>query len=550
MELALENKYGSCGSAKNRLKRLALVSAKARQLAKAEGDNPLIDAMANRPISQRVRTSVSRLTAREREIYDSVQAAVAALTRGADTAFVRRLVIEGVERVVNGISATQFVSELEPMVRALTAEVGSAGSIHTRNLPNQIGASMRFDYLDPRAVQWANQRAGQLITSLVDEQREMLRDIISEGVSEQLTVDEIGRNVRDVIGLPESWSNAVPKARASEFAKLISSGRSISEANERADQVAERYRERLIRARAKTIARTEIMTAQNQGRWLSWAQGTEQGFIPKNARKEWIAAPGIGPKPHLCDICKDLNGIQVEWDKEFPGTDVIMPPIHPNCRCTAVIVPFDMKLLEQAVAIPQENYDQAQAYLDELGEDERVITQEVKDLAEQLGGEPIGLEHRLKTRNSLTQKAWADMQRDKLTDGSMTFEQAMRDIKDSVRYTISLPSADYADSVRSHLFDLRAQGVQFNSKIRWTRPDVYQGVNLQVKHPGSDRWYELQFHTSDSLSTKNKNHPYYEKQRKMSPDDPEYDELTAKMVEIVGASPLPPKITQLIGLIL
>lgn len=520
------------------------------ELAKAEGDNPLIDAMANRPLNRRVRTSVSRLTAREREIYDSVQAAVAALTRGADRAFVRRLVVEGVERVVNGISATQFVSELEPMVRALTNEVGSAGSIHTRSLPNQIGASMRFDYLDPRAVQWANQRAGELITSIVDEQREMLRDIISEGVSEQLTVDEIGRNVRDVIGLPESWAGAVPKARAAEFAKLISSGRSIAEANNRADQVAERYKERLIRARAKTIARTEIMTAQNQGRWLSWAQGTEQGFIPKNARKEWIAAPGIGPKPHLCEICKDLNGIQTEWDKEFPGTNVNMPPIHPNCRCTAVIVPFDMKALEQAVAIPQENYDAAQAYLDELGDDESVITQEVKDLAEQLGGEPVGLEHRYKSRNSLTRKAWGDMQRDNLTGGSTTFEQAMRDVKDSVRYTISLPSADYADGVRSYLFDLRAQGVQFNSKIRWSRPDVYQGVNLQVKHPGNGRWYELQFHTPDSLLTKAKNHPYYEKQRRIDVSDPEYQDLTDKMMDIVGRSPVPPKITQLIGLIL
>ena len=516
-------------------------------VAKAEGDNPLVDAMGNRPLSERVRTSVSRLTARERQIYNSVQEAVAALTRSADKAFVKRLIVEGVERVLNDISQGQFISELEPMIRALTNEVTSAGSIHTSSLPNQVGAQMRFDYLDPRAVQWANQRGGELITSLVDEQREMLRDIISEGVSEQLTVDQIGRNVREVIGLPESWSGAVPRARAAEFAKLISSGRSISEANNRADQVAERYRERLIRARAKTIARTEIMTAQNQGRWLSWAQGTEQGFIPKSARKEWIAAPGIGPKPFLCEICKDLNGIQVGWDKEFPGTAVIMPPIHPNCRCTAVIVPFDIKELERRIAIPQENYDAAQAYLDELGDDESVITQEVKDLAEQLGGEPVGLEHRLKTRNSLTEKAWGDMQ-DSTTP--ITFEQAMRNVKDSVRYTISLPSADYADGVRKHLFDLKAQGVEFKSKVFWTRPNAYQGVNLQVKHPSNGRLYELQFHTPDSLLTKEKNHPYYEKQRRTDLNDPEYEELTAKMIDIVAKSPLPPKINQIIGLIL
>jgi len=519
-------------------------------LRKADEINPLTIAVSKRPLSEKVRTSVSRLTVAERAIYDSVQEAIDALRRGADIGFVRRLISEGVDKVLNGFSVTQFISELEPMVRSIEREVLRSGGLHASQLPDPIGVKLRFDYLDPRAVAWANERSAELITAIVDEQRSMLRDIISEGVSEQLTVDEIGRNVRDVIGLPESWANAVPNARAAEFAKLISSGKSIRDANARADQVADRYRERLIRARAKTIARTEIMTAQNQGRFLSWTQGVEQGFIPKDARKEWIAAPGFGPKPFLCEICKGLSGIQVEWDKNFPGTDVLMPPLHPNCRCTSVIVPFEIKALEQAIAIPDSDYQLAQNYIEDLEEDELSITQDVKDLAQGMGGEPVGLENRFKSRNSLARKATKDVAEDRANGGNLSFRQALENNKDTLRYTISLPSSQYADGVKQQLLRLQASGVEFKSKIRWSRPDTYQGVNLQIRDPKTRRWHELQFHTPESLVTAKKNHPIFEKQRRMSPIDEDYDELTQKMTDIVGASPVPPNITKIIGLIL
>ena len=513
------------------------------KLAKAEGDNPLVDAVAKRPIAERVRTSATVLSVREREIYESVRQAVAALTQNADTAFVRRMVAEGVDQVLNGISLGSFISELQPMVTALSGEVAARGAAHVKDLPLQMGAKMRFDYLDPRAVQWAQQRAGELITTVVDDQRATIRNVIAQGVQDQITVNEMAKNVRDVVGLPESWAQAVPKARMREYVKLIKDGVPPNTALSKADAVAEKYKQRLVNARAKTIARTEIMTAANQGRWLSWAQTVEQGFIPKNAKKEWIAAPGFGPKPHLCEVCADLNGTQVSWDKPFPDTEVMMPPQHPNCRCTAVIVPFDMDDLEFAVSIPDSTYDLAQRFVDEAAGFEGAITERVRQNAEAMGGKLEGLENRLKARNSYARKMHVDA-----IDGGISLEQAGINIKDGIRYTTVMPPETYSQGVRKYLLDLQAQGIEFRSKIRWTKPDTYHGVNVFVKDKATGRWYEMQFHTESSLKTKNKVHVIYEKERRLPIGDPQKPILNKKMQEMADGQVFPKNIDLLLNL--
>lgn len=531
--------------AKKKTPQKSRVTTPTSKIAKAE-DNPLEEAMQGRPPAERVRSSVSRLTDRERMIYQSVQEAIRALGRSADAAFVRRLITDGVDRMLNGISLADFVQELRPMVDAITNEVTAAGGRHVSHMSAQIGGGMRFDYLDPRALQWANQRAGAFVSTLLEDQRNSLRQIISQGVADQLTVDQIAVNVRDVIGLHENWAEAVPKARAREFAKLVAQGMSSQVAAQRAEVFAGRYRDRLVRARAKTIARTEIMTAQNQGRWLSWAQMSEQGYIPKNAKKEWIAAPGFGPAPKLCEVCAQLDGKKAPWDQAFPGTDVMMPPLHPNCRCTAVIVPFDMEEVQQVISVTDEQYGIAGEYLDRVRQVEPEVTNELVATAKRMGGDMIGLDYRVKTRNSLARKMMSDVQE---SGGELSARQALAEINDALRYTIRLDNARYSDEVYRFLIDADTRGLLVKSKIRWSEGDSYRGVNAVLKHPKTGQMYELQFHTQGSLNLKDKNHPLYERHRRMRPDNPEKDSLNQQMIGNAESVELPDKIDRLSGLI-
>lgn len=108
----------------------------------------------------------------------------------------------------------------------------------------------------------------------------------------------------------------------------IANGKSVN-------QVAADLRKvlRLKEWRINTIARTEVMRAANYGRYSAWKRsGVVKG-------KEWVTAWD----DRTCDICMGLDGERRRLDAPF-SIGVMMPPAHPNCRCTAVPVFIDEKL--------------------------------------------------------------------------------------------------------------------------------------------------------------------------------------------------------------
>lgn len=82
--------------------------------------------------------------------------------------------------------------------------------------------------------------------------------------------------------------------------------------------------------RAQLIARTESMTAANEGQRQGWDQAVDAGLLPADARRVWIATD-VGP----CPICEALDGNEAMLGEEYDGEDGgYGPPAHPNCRCT------------------------------------------------------------------------------------------------------------------------------------------------------------------------------------------------------------------------
>lgn len=86
--------------------------------------------------------------------------------------------------------------------------------------------------------------------------------------------------------------------------------------------------------RAEMIARTETMTAANEGQRQVWAQAMDQGLLPNDIQREWIATSDA----NVCPICEELNGARTSIEGEYPDPGGDGPPQHPNCRCTEGIV--------------------------------------------------------------------------------------------------------------------------------------------------------------------------------------------------------------------
>jgi SPP1 gp7 family putative phage head morphogenesis protein len=98
---------------------------------------------------------------------------------------------------------------------------------------------------------------------------------------------------------------------------------------------ASRYSDSLKSKRATMIARTEIQIAQNEGRQEGWNQAAEQGYVDVESQKMWI----IAQDERTCDICSELDGEIVPWNETFSSGHETPGRVHPNCRCTMVIIP-------------------------------------------------------------------------------------------------------------------------------------------------------------------------------------------------------------------
>lgn len=184
---------------------------------------------------------------------------------------VRKLLLAVVERT--GTRAGRLIP------RARRAEALRAAAPEIR--------SWKFDVTNPRAQEWAEKHAAELVDEVNKTTRKKIHDLIERSFSEQIDPRDIADEIENLIGDEE---------------------------------------------RAETIARTETMRAANQGQLEAWEQAVEAGLLTGNERKEWI----VTPDDRLCPICEPMDGETADLDGDFnvDGERIDAPPAHPRCRCT------------------------------------------------------------------------------------------------------------------------------------------------------------------------------------------------------------------------
>lgn len=278
---------------------------------------------------------------------DAMAAPYRAAMQGLD-----RVVQEAARQIAAGQDALQTFQALlsESVVAHLSAQIPVAAGVMSRqafraaveaikDLPTGLSIGMSFDKSDPRAIAWARLRAGKMIAQIQDEQLVAIRRIIANAIAEGVTVPQAAKQIEQVIGLHDRWQRAVDNSYERDVQRYINDGVKASRAETMAQQNAVKYRQKLIRARARNIARTEVMAAQNQGTLLSWMQAGEKGLINLSlTKKEWMAGPSGWKGITVCDVCAPLNGQKVPVTSPFDN-GLLAPPAHPSCRCRMILVP-------------------------------------------------------------------------------------------------------------------------------------------------------------------------------------------------------------------
>lgn len=314
------------------------------------------------------RTGVDTLSSEEDAIAVAVEDAFNTVSRETLLDAVERRDVDGYARsvlaafseasaAIEAALLRGFVSSGEATAREIGVELSRAyrrvGKADTPS-PSQVALQFRFNAVDPRATEWARAEAGRLITNMTASQREMMRGLIEQSFVESRTMgttassifrqlqtvtpgptarefaDAIGTNLN---GLTARYERAVMNRVADLGDDLAKRGVSGTRALEQMRKTGDKYATKLRRARSRTIARTERMTAHNQARLLSYQQAIDSGLMSKDhSRKIWSTGPF-----DVCPICVSMSGTEAKVGDPFTlpnGSQVQAPPAHPNCRCT------------------------------------------------------------------------------------------------------------------------------------------------------------------------------------------------------------------------
>jgi len=241
-------------------------------------------------------------------------------------------------QIVDALPWSSFGRELQALQQTMLDQATTAAMRSASGLGVQVGTA--FDLVDQRALEWAEQRVGNLIVQVTEEQRQAVRAVVDQALRGGGTVDDVAGALSRTIGLHDRYAMAVENSYQGTLSRLMAEGATRAQAEAAAQRVADAYRQRLLQARARTVARTEILSAQNAGRQLGWADAIEQGFADPNSTKVWVV-------DDPCDICEELDGEEVGWDEDFSNGES-MPPAHPNCECTAILVTRTGEEIEEA----------------------------------------------------------------------------------------------------------------------------------------------------------------------------------------------------------
>jgi hypothetical protein len=168
------------------------------------------------------------------------------------------------------------------------------------------------------------------------------------------------------------------------------------------------------------------------------------------------------------------------------------------------------------------------------------VTPKLVSIAAANGGYMMGLANKLKTRDSLTRKLYS-----KSKDKGLTPEQYGAKLGDALRYTMIAPPEGLTNGTQSVLDSFRKRGYRVEVENTWGVPGAtYKGINTNIIAPDG-RIFEVQFHTEQSFTAKDAQHPLYDIARSTSSTVEERAAANAQMQANMAALTVPPGIEKI-----
>ncbi len=280
--------------------------------------------------AERIRNPVPKTNALSEEVADHFTDAVKQLRKGVSIqTIIAAIGAEDWQAIDDVLGWERFLTELNKAAGLIKAQFTLSGELESGKL-RRLRVPVRFDITNPRASSYARARAAEMVVAIQESTREAIRKMVVRSLEQGITVDGLAATIKDVIGLHPRWAQAVLNYRARLTARGLDPEVVAAESTA--------YADKLLKLRAQTIARNEIVEAGAQGRVETWKQAAEQGYIAEGSKRRWVAAVS----DRTCPTCMEMNGQEAEWDQPYilpTGFGVDVAHAHVQCRCSEVLVP-------------------------------------------------------------------------------------------------------------------------------------------------------------------------------------------------------------------
>lgn len=180
------------------------------------------------------------------------------------------------------------------------------------------------------------------------------------------------------------------------------------------------------------------------------------------------------------------------------------------------------------------------------------ITSDLCDISDQIGAGMFGLDYRLKRASDssdgscrIADKIAENMEKAEKKGKPITYEQAVDQLSDMVRYTQACTPENLVENFQATTEALKKKGYMpvkiKNSWDSFSLDRPYRGVNCVFKSPTGTK-FELQFHTAESLVGKEVQHGQYEEQRSPRTQENRKQLLSQMMYQNMSSMTVPKNI--------
>lgn len=230
----------------------------------------------------------------------------------------------------NRIITDQFVSTFSTGASGVLKGGAKLGALTAEREFGDQPIPLEEDVADAWSQVYSHRLAAQVgLTS-----QQAVEAMVKDGINQRLPAAALADRVSSLYGLDSRAVNAL---------KAYSSTGKVSR-----DQTVMDMANKMLAARGDLIGSNEVFTAINFGRQMTFMKAVHMKILSKDAHKTWLTAID----ERVCPVCRPMDGISVPINDVFnvvmplPKTGRgrnrksvahIVPPVHPNCRCTIVL---------------------------------------------------------------------------------------------------------------------------------------------------------------------------------------------------------------------